>query len=217
MNRFSPDVSDEEFNNASCPTREQVAIVAQALGMMLAIGVPIPKTIETVMSVTPHARLRRVLNEMHCSWPNQHTITFIATSHIAMLDANFVSAIARGESSGKLGQALMEYAADSCIPLHAVGNQIGRSEEVQYFTATLAYRLMQNCPILWSIREQVPHCSKGFRNVLQAMCQKIEDGALLVEALMTQPETFDPLYIAMIDEGEGTDQLERALLFLMLG
>ncbi len=80
------------------------------------------------------------------------------------------------------------------------------------FTRQLSILQDAGLPILRSLRILEGQCKPGrFKNCLMDVCDEIEGGATLSEAMAKSPKAFDRLYVNMIKAGEAGGALEIIL------
>src|ERR1700730_9427823 len=80
------------------------------------------------------------------------------------------------------------------------------------FTRQLSILQDAGLPILRSLRILENQCKPGrFKNCLMDVCDEIEGGATLSEAMSKAPKAFDRLYVNMIKAGEAGGALEVIL------
>jgi type IV pilus assembly protein PilC len=80
------------------------------------------------------------------------------------------------------------------------------------FTRQLSILQDAGLPILRSLRILEGQCKPGrFKNCLMDVCDEIEGGATLSEAMSKSPKAFDRLYVNMIKAGEAGGALEVIL------
>ena len=91
---------------------------------------------------------------------------------------------------------------------------IGRvkSKHLTAFTRQLSILQDAGLPILRSLRILEGQCKAGrLKNSLMDVCEEIEGGATLSEAMSKSPKTFNRLYVNMIKAGEAGGALEVIL------
>lgn len=91
---------------------------------------------------------------------------------------------------------------------------IGRVSAKQLTTFTRQFSILQDAglPVLRSLRILENQCRPGpLKNALIDVCEEIESGASLSEAMAKCPKTFDRLYVNMIKAGEAGGALEVIL------
>ncbi len=94
------------------------------------------------------------------------------------------------------------------------GFAIGRakSKHLTAFTRQLSILQDAGLPILRSLRVLEGQCKAGrLKNSLMDVCEEIEGGATLSEAMSKSPKTFNRLYVNMIKAGEAGGALEVIL------
>src|SRR5262245_13023024 len=86
------------------------------------------------------------------------------------------------------------------------------SKVLTTFTRQLSILQDAGLPILRSLRILEGQCKPGrFKNCLMDVCDEIEGGATLSEAMSKSPKAFDRLYVNMIKAGEAGGALEVIL------
>jgi type IV pilus assembly protein PilC len=86
------------------------------------------------------------------------------------------------------------------------------SKVITGFTRQLSILQDAGLPILRSLRILENQCKGGrFKNCLMDVCDEIEAGATLSEAMSKSPKAFDRLYVNMIKAGEAGGALEIIL------
>src|SRR5215210_8211264 len=91
---------------------------------------------------------------------------------------------------------------------------IGRISNKQLCTFTRQLSILQDAglPILRSLKILENQCKPGkFKNSLMDVCEEIEGGSTLSEAMAKAPKAFNRLYVNMIKAGEAGGALELIL------
>jgi len=87
-----------------------------------------------------------------------------------------------------------------------------KSSALTAFTRQLSILQDAGLPILRSLKILENQCKPGrFKNCLMDVCDEIESGATLSEAMAKAPKAFDRLYVNMIKAGEAGGALEIIL------
>ena len=87
-----------------------------------------------------------------------------------------------------------------------------KSKNLTAFTRQLSILQDAGLPILRSLRILEGQCKPGrLKNCLMDVCDEIEGGATLSEAMAKSPKAFDRLYVNMIKAGEAGGALETIL------
>jgi type IV pilus assembly protein PilC len=105
-------------------------------------------------------------------------------------------------------------AADKAKSGRKRGFAIGgvNSKVITAFTRQLSILQDAGLPILRSLRILETQCKRGrFKNCLMDVCDEIEAGATLSEAMAKSPKAFNRLYVNMIKAGEAGGALEVIL------
>lgn len=85
-------------------------------------------------------------------------------------------------------------------------------KDLQVFTRQFAVLVSAGVPIVQSLEAMSRGArSVGMSNVLQGVCQDVERGRRLADALAQRPATFDRLYVNLVRAGEEGGVLEAVL------
>ena len=98
----------------------------------------------------------------------------------------------------------------------ALGNQNPTAKDLIVFTKQFATMLNSGVPMIQALgilaKQQQ---SRVFRRTLKRVQTIVENGATLSEALGTFPKIFDTLFVAMVEAGEASGNLDTILLKLV--
>ncbi len=87
-----------------------------------------------------------------------------------------------------------------------------RGDQLVVFTVQLQQMIGAGIPVYEGLVALEEHYrEEPFHRVLQSLCEKIQSGTALSEAMASFPGTFDNLYCSMIKAGESSGNLDGAL------
>lgn len=212
---FDPNVSDDEFDKASQPTRQDWAAAAYALGMALTFDLPTVEALRLTAVSTSNPRLRRILSNAAEFYQLDETLAQAFGEYSGTVkDDEFVTTCRRGEMGQCLPEMLLAYARYFTTIPDPVGDQIGRSGWVQILTVVFAHDQARHIGILITIRRMLKMAGDEAKEKMNNLAFEIEAGYMLHEAMAKQPDVFDPLYVAIVKAGGESNRL--ALAFELL-
>ncbi len=206
MNTYSHEVSDLEFDNSPNPTKNELAVMSQALGMLLSVGVPTLECISVVMEITPNARLRKILNNAYYGIRHGDYIASSFSGYPRILGIKFISIVNDGEKMGCLVDALLEYAHYSGFKPGQLSRQIGWSECLTTFTKNMFESLKDDNSVLKSLSLSWKGTTAEFQETIKCVRNNVECGCTLSEA-MDEAHFCDRFYYNMIQAGDRNHDL----------
>lgn len=91
------------------------------------------------------------------------------------------------------------------------GSELNRGQLLQ-FTLQLSRLLQAGIPLFESLQViEEQHRGEGYGSVILAICNKIQSGASLSDAMRSYPKSFHQLYCAMVAAGESSGSLDKVL------
>jgi type II secretory pathway component PulF len=208
MNIFETKVSDAEYSTAPELTAQDLAVMAYAMSVGLTGGVPISKILESVAKITPNARLRRFLMEVWSKTREGEFMTKTFSSCPDIKDPVLLECVEVGEKQSNLNNALFAYAILRGYNPGQLAEQIGVSEAVKKFTEYINMFLGLEMPLIKTIKmlsNDLLKLSLGAPNNEELSFSK---------SLREHPEFFDPLFVEIVEAGEGSDNLYRSFVIL---
>ncbi|NRA43453.1 MAG: type II secretion system F family protein [Oligoflexales bacterium] len=119
-----------------------------------------------------------------------------------------------GEETPILGEIIFRD-ANGDIQI-ALGNQNPTTKELIVFTKQFSTMLNSGVPMIQALgilaKQQQ---SRVFRKALRKIQSIVENGSTLSDALSTFPQIFDSLYVAMVEAGEASGNLDTILIKLV--
>lgn len=98
----------------------------------------------------------------------------------------------------------------------SVGSELPSVKELIVFTKQFSTMLNSGVPMIQALgilaKQQ---SSRSFRRALKQVQNTIENGSSLSDALGTHPQIFDNLYVAMVEAGEASGNLDTILIKLV--
>ncbi len=133
-----------------------------------------------------------------------------ATERLAVID----SLIKQGLHPVEISEASKVPSGFSLKLLHS--NKI-KSDDIVIFTRQLSAMVGAGVPLLRALTTMAGHtASPGLKQVLTTVIQDIESGMSLGEALASHPNTFNDVYVNMVNAGEAAGILDEILNRLAL-
>ena len=216
MNRIYGEVSDKEFAAAADPSEKEVASFALVWGVMLFAGVPILESISIAASVTPNARLRKIIIETYEEARNGGALAPYFQTRLDACHRDFVIALKTGERRENVGESLLNHAVVCSLAPGHVSSQLNWSKDLVSFTHRMAEFLGNGICVLSSLSCAIREAEDPFLQELKNVRGWVENGDPLSLALSKSPETFDRLYANIIRAGEVNHDLPRAFELLLL-
>lgn len=216
------DITDKELANASLPTADELAALAQCLGVMITTSVPILECVYATGEATSSPRLRLILRQAADSVRVGAGMTEPMSTYHFWLDPELIEAIQIGEREGTLGQALMRYARTRCnSPNLLLERLVGRSVEIRTFTCAMAEFLKQGSSIADGLERSTARTSPRFRNLLHQVRERHLKSNCLSEDLdvvqtRARRRVFDRIYLNVVRGGERSNRIASAFEILAL-
>jgi type II secretory pathway component PulF len=218
MRIFEGVVSAEECKNAPQVSKIDLAILAQALAVVLELRVPILECLSTLAKITPNARIRSYLLLAYDNIRGGGTLSESTSAWRDLSDGTFIQTIQDGEARGSLATSLFIYAKENGFTQHQLADQIGWSEPLKEFTSCMAHSLAHCGSIKSALGNEWDRLScrddEHFRNALFQIYNLVPISTSLHYAMGLHQDIFDPFYLLAVYAAERIKRLGRAFRLL---